>query len=291
MMIHGDDNLIAVDQNSDGSFTVRYTGLIPTEADAPAEDDEYITITYLTDYIELQIVDLPYIEGAGGGSSSGARDPASIKTLSATFKFVKDTSMNINLCIRLATFPTETGSTSSYLIKWQGPASYIYDNDGQTVQRRLDSDNVGQFQNIIFGALPVYSFTYPKVYPVLAFGASSQKFPYFKWNKSTKTITVENYYDPNSKATTPSKIITPPFDDQLIIGFNYGAAGIPTLDSFSNRTSYNLWNIIGSIKIGSNNEELENICQLYQVPQFGLTWNVSQGINIIVQNGLVVGTY
>ena len=76
MMVHGDDNLIAVDQNSDGSFTVRYTGLIPTEADAPAEDDEYITITYLTDYIELQIVDLPYIEGAGGGSSSGARDPA-----------------------------------------------------------------------------------------------------------------------------------------------------------------------------------------------------------------------
>ena len=38
MMIHGDDNLIAVDQNSDGSFTVRYTGLIPTEAEAPAED-------------------------------------------------------------------------------------------------------------------------------------------------------------------------------------------------------------------------------------------------------------
>jgi len=45
MMVHGDDNLIAVDQNSDGSFTVRYVGVVPTEA---SETEAGLTAYYFS---------------------------------------------------------------------------------------------------------------------------------------------------------------------------------------------------------------------------------------------------
>jgi len=305
MMVHGDDNLIAVDQNSDGSFTVRYVGVVPTEAEAPAEDEDYVTVSFdsETNKFTISVVDLPVINVSGITTSFNTFIHPKNHSFDSSLVFDKPASPES--IILLVSTPKDyadfLANANKTTLFWTGFAA---SSDSSTLSRNLGSTAYGNaFATVTINsdgsssvsmdsAVPVANGPVIKQ-PALVVDTASNKI------RLVNALNISNYeisiQGPVSGAASgPEITYTTPFNDEIIFGWAGGTVeGVSNthIDTLANKSDYTEYVKIGKVTIDSNNRtkasEFYNHGASFLGPAFGTTGTWIGG-RFTFRNGLLI---
>ena len=289
MRVVGDQQTIDVD-HTPGGQTVRSIQVIGDDApSSEVEDIEYMVITFDSDTKEvvITITDLPVL--------SPIRDEYA---LDATLKVNATSTQRVRLYVRES---RDTDNVNPYEIVLDVNEAIITDSD--TLDRLVDKN---AHRNRIFADLTVYSYQAPIVafQPTngkLSFTANLEGNPFI--DVSASGIWLQNFTSPfqsfgpvatggvtNNPLSYSGAVV-----ESLILGFNYGTAGL-TFDYFSNKASYDRYIGIGEIEIDGDGKVLKadynpEKSMTASVPMFGIngSFTISDGDSILVQQGVIVG--